>query len=1170
MLKMMKKNIKWRGRIMIVILFLSLVILLNFQSSPIQTAQAASSTFTEDFTTTTYMDGGETNTSGWGTGDIENSMKKPSIIGSISSTLIGNVIDVFVDGDYAYVTNQNDGLKIVNITDPSNPHIIGTYDTAGTAQSVFVSGEYAFIADGAGDAFSINFLIINITDPTNPISTGNCTTYGTARDVVVKENYAFIANDASGLCIVDITDPTEPSRADWIDTLGTSLELIISGNYAYVADGVNGLVIVDVTDPLIPNIEATFNTGISSATSIAVEDYHAYIVDFDNGVTVVNVADSTTPIFKSLWSKSGVSNAYMCEKYLYVTDINDGLSILDITDPNDPIFINTLTLSGITQEIVIDDIYAYLACQSGGFQIAKIIDIIPTYLDSYNTPDNAWSVEVSGDYAYVADESGGLQIIDISNPLEATYVSDYTTPHEAKDVLISGIYAYIADHNSGLQILNISDPTTPTFVGSYNTPSLASALTISDNLVYIADGAGGLQILNITDPTTPTFVGSYNTPSYAYGVFVDGFYAYIADGSGGLLILNITDPTTPTFVDTYVTPDMALDVIVSETYAFVSVYQSGLLILDISDPTTPTYFSSFDAYDMWGPWEIDFSGDYACLANGNTGLQVLDLSNLSSPSLVGSYNTPGVAQGVFFSGDYAYVADGNSGLQIIKVRTRRVDQYNSVCLAQSTSVFTASYSIIENATIFTNDAILSSTAISYYLSADNGINWETITPGIKHDFTSTGSLLKWKAVLTTSVISNSPVIHNLSIEYTTKLANPSLLTPTDGFITEDYTPTFTWNEINSEANYLFQLDTTISFTSPLMNITLPSSSTSYTPSSPLTEDTYYWRVAGIDSEGDIGDFSNYRTLYLILDVNPPTMNNPSDVSYEQGTTGNSITWTPADSNPYWYNITLNGILTSHDDSWLGGNIVMNINGLALGTHTVICYVYDLEGLVASDIVEVEVTTTAPPTIDDVLDFDYEEGSTGNSISWHPSDANPDYYSITRDGIIIDDGSWLGGDISINIDGLAYSVYTYVCFVNDTEGQSASDSVVITVTDIVAPIINAPSDVIYEEGTTGNNIVWIATDNNPATYIVYRDGIQVETNSWTSGSSIIISVDGLVAASYNYTIVVFDEAGNSAQNEVTVAVTPTVPEFSQSVFLAIISITLVSIFYYIKRRTLKKG
>ena len=259
-----------------------------------------------------------------------------------------------------------------------------------------------------------------------------------------------------------------------------------------------------------------------------------------------------------------------------------------------------------------------------------------------------------------------------------------------------------------------------------------------------------------------------------------------------------------------------------------------------------------------------------------------------------------------------------------------------------------------------------------------------------------------------------------------------------------------------------------------------------------------------------------------------------------------------------------------EDVWDGGTIIINVDGMPLGTSIFECSVYDLEGLKATDIVQVIVSSTDPPTIDDVADFPYEEGSTGNDITWHPSDTNPDYYSITRDGIIVDDGTWLGGDINIDIDGLAYGVYTYVCRVNDTEGHEVSDAVVVTVTDNALPILNSPTDLIYDEGDTGNNIIWIATDYNPASYKVYRDGTQVDTNSWISGSSIIISVDGLAAASYNYTIVVFDEAGNPAKDEVTVAVTPTAPEFKQSILLVISCVMVVYVIINLKRRTYKKS
>ena len=51
-------------------------------------------------------------------------------------------------GEHAYIANGVNGLLIINIPDKENPYIEGMVDTPGYANSIFISGEYAFIADG--------------------------------------------------------------------------------------------------------------------------------------------------------------------------------------------------------------------------------------------------------------------------------------------------------------------------------------------------------------------------------------------------------------------------------------------------------------------------------------------------------------------------------------------------------------------------------------------------------------------------------------------------------------------------------------------------------------------------------------------------------------------------------------------------------------------------------------------------------------------------------------------------------------------------------------------------------------------------------------------------------------------------------------------------------------
>ena len=1166
------------GRGIIIILITSSLFLIGTFQSTITTITGASGSYDEDFLTTTYMDGANTNVTGWGDGSLSNIKKKPTIIGSISSSLIGNALDIFIADHIAYVTDNLGSMKVINISDPTNPFILGTYTTPDIAASVFVEDQIAYIAAYEGDSPQYqNFFVVDVSNPKSPTHLGNCSTVSAAgdiaRDVVVRNTTAFVANSGGGLCIIDLTDPANPSQIGSRDTAGTTTNLAIVEDYALLADGSNGLVIVDVTDPMYPSIVTTYSAGISSAINVVVQGDLAYVADFDNGVIIVDITDITAPTYVGSWSKSSVSDAAIYGDYLYVIDIVDGLSVVNVTDPFSPVFLNEITISGLLHSIVIEGIDAYIACQTGGLQVVRIADMIdPIFMGSHPSV-GCRDVIIDEDIAYVADNNNdSLQILNVSNPYSPYQIGFFTFIDGPNNLFLVGdlLYVAIAVVSVGrLQILNISDPTKPTSEGYADTGGYAMGVYVEGDYAYVAAGNNGLEIYDVSNPTSPSHVAThntYNTSCYAYDIEVKDNYAYVTDLALDLVIFDVSTPSSPSVTDFFYSGSgNSYEIALYGYYACIAHRFEGLQILNISDPTDVSLVSYYDTGEGTANQSLGIHADagYAYVAAWTGGLIILDIGNPKHPTFVSHYDTPENTYDIDIHGDIAYLADFDGGLQIIEFRRTRERQFDSPCYAQSDIVHTASSSIITSATLTAVDNIPSSTTISYELSANGGSNWETITPGIEHIFSVPGYQLKWRAVLSTTDSSATPTISNISIYYTTLLDTPSLINPINNAITEDYTPTFTWSNVNGETNYLFQLDTTTSFATPLLNVTLPSSVNSYTPGSPLAVDTYYWRVAGIDSDGDIGMFSSYRTLYVIQDNNVPTIDSPSDVPYTLGQTGNTITWNPSDSNPDWYNVTLNAGLYD-EDVWDGSSITIDLDGFAQGTYTFVCYVYDLDGNSASDSVDV-IVSTDPPIIDDIADFPYEEGSTGNSITWHPSDGNPDYFTVTRNGVVIDDGPWGGGDIYIDIDGLEYGIYAYVCTVNDTDGQEASDTVVVTVTDSVTPVLNSPADVSYSMGATGNSITWTATDNNPGTYEILENGIIIDTDTWVSGLPIVISVDGLPVGTYTYTIIVSDEAGNFASDEVIVIVTAAVQEFIMLPGLFVVATILLATLCFIRRK-----
>ena len=59
----------------------------------------------------------------------------------------GDAYGVYVSGDYAYVADGSSGLAVIDISDPTDPGLPVYEDTTGSARNVYVSGDYAYIAD---------------------------------------------------------------------------------------------------------------------------------------------------------------------------------------------------------------------------------------------------------------------------------------------------------------------------------------------------------------------------------------------------------------------------------------------------------------------------------------------------------------------------------------------------------------------------------------------------------------------------------------------------------------------------------------------------------------------------------------------------------------------------------------------------------------------------------------------------------------------------------------------------------------------------------------------------------------------------------------------------------------------------------------------------------------
>ncbi len=108
---------------------------------------------------------------------------------------------VAVNGNYAYVAAGAAGLQIVNVTDRTNPAVVGSVALSGNADGVAAVGNIVFVAAGTGGLYTVD-----VSNPLAPVIRGALSTSGTALDVTVQGNTAYVANNTN-LFLADVTNP---------------------------------------------------------------------------------------------------------------------------------------------------------------------------------------------------------------------------------------------------------------------------------------------------------------------------------------------------------------------------------------------------------------------------------------------------------------------------------------------------------------------------------------------------------------------------------------------------------------------------------------------------------------------------------------------------------------------------------------------------------------------------------------------------------------------------------------------------------------------------------------------------------------------------------------------------------------------------------------------------
>ncbi len=682
-------------------------------------------------------------------------------------------VDAFEAGGSAYVavaSHPENGLQIVDVSDPASPSPAGKLADGGDRLLGGASGVEIFVVDQAiyaavASQSDDGLQIVDVSDPDNPAEAGSLRdgpglSLDAARDLSVftrnGDTYAVVASDTEGLQTVKLAEaPNSPPVAP-DETASTAEDTPVTITPAISdPDTSDTPVISAVVDP--PNGTATHDDDTITYTPD--QDYEGtdtfeYTVSDGTGttqgtVTVTVTRDNNDPVLGTIGDQTATPDVQLTITPT-VTDADPTdthtYSITRGTLPAAAAFTasdGTLVWTpvsadaGQTHEVTITVNDGRSGTDSETFDIVVPAAITLTPVGSLDDSPQlllhgAFGVDVftigSNTYAVVASEyDDGIQLVDITNPASPAAAgslndtgSTVLDGPQGVDVFTIGsnTYAAVASFvDGGIQIIDITNPASPAAAGNL-TDTGSSVLdgardvdvfTIGSNTyaAVVSLDEDGIQLVDITNPASPAAAGSLDdTGSTVLGgargvdVFTIGsntYAAVAAEYEDGIQLVDVTNPASPVAAGSLkegqggsqdLDGSYAVDTftIGSNTYAaVVGEADNGLQIVDITNPASLTATGSIGdtgTTRLKSPRGVDVftidSSTYAIVASAhNNGIQLVDITNPASPIQAGNLGDTGSLEllsprgvAVFTIGQDVYAAVaafGDHGLQLVRL-----------------------------------------------------------------------------------------------------------------------------------------------------------------------------------------------------------------------------------------------------------------------------------------------------------------------------------------------------------------------------------------------------------------------------------------------------------------------------------------------------------------------
>ena len=248
----------------------------------------------------------------------------PQEIGCVTTK--GCILDMDFHEGFAYIVDDQDGLLILDVRDPERCVSLGNYQKyGGEIRSFTVYGKYA-LATVAGQGLKI----FDISTPTDIKEVASLDQPAQIHGLRIVGQYVYLSNLNGGLHVLDLKEPTRPQQIAFVDVSGRPRTMGVADNRVYITTSERKMIIFDISEPVAPRMTASVEIG-NSPVAVITGDW-VVVADIQSGLVVKDISNPAQAVELGRVDLGGIALGICIRDdhaYLSMAETND-IKVVDL------------------------------------------------------------------------------------------------------------------------------------------------------------------------------------------------------------------------------------------------------------------------------------------------------------------------------------------------------------------------------------------------------------------------------------------------------------------------------------------------------------------------------------------------------------------------------------------------------------------------------------------------------------------------------------------------------------------------------------------------------------------------------------------------------------------------------------------------------------------------